>query len=83
METINFVNYRCRRCGKIISVEKNYKHGIPVMEFEKFIVYDPHGCITEEGEKPIFEMISISRSPLKEAAQTIYQKKEVPYGLML
>lgn len=74
-KTIKWVNYRCNKCGKIISFECEYIYGIPNHKIIKIIDHDSalnHGCDLKDGENPIIIAMSTSKEPLKNAAQIIY-----------
>lgn len=72
---IKWVNYRCIKCNKIISIECNHPFGIPNQNLIKIIDYESgirHGCNLEKGELPIIIAMSCSDEPLKEAVDIRY-----------
>lgn len=72
---IKWVNYKCNKCGKIISIECNYSFGILDQSLIRLLDYRigiKHGCNLEEGEIPIITAMSCSDEPLKEAVEIRY-----------
>jgi len=72
---IKWVNYRCIKCNKIISIESNNPFGISYHNLMKIIDYESgikHGCNLEKGESPIIIAMSCSDEPLKEAVDIRY-----------
>ena len=72
---IKFVNVRCRKCGKMISIERN----IVYQELPLYGYIDSkdrpnfHNCkLLQEDEKTFLDLISTSDTPLKTADEVIY-----------
>jgi hypothetical protein len=75
---IKYLNYRCRRCGTIISYKTKsgvYDSGIPTKDFNRTLQkQQSHICTAEKGEVPFFDLISYSEEPLKAATFTISEE---------
>lgn len=71
MEDIRYLNYKCKKCGQLISIEvlrKYLKYGV----IRKMFTIWPcdqgkHNCTTEEGEIAFLDLISVSENPIKNA----------------
>lgn len=71
MENIRYLNYKCKKCGQLISIEileKYLKYGV-IRKMFTIWPYDQgkHNCITEEGEIAFLDLISVSENPIKNA----------------
>lgn len=72
MENIRYLNYKCKKCGQLISIEDIM--GIYFMKCgreKSFTIWacgkGKHNCTTEEGEIAFLDLISISENPIKNA----------------
>ncbi len=65
----HYINYRCRKCGQMISVESDNPLGIASTEFNRTLrpTKGLHNCTSEEGEIPFFDVVSLSNHPIKDA----------------
>ena len=67
-----YKNYRCRKCGNIISIEYNLNYSNPYMSSDVGIMIDKkHAhpkCNIEDTEKVYADLISRSERPLMNAA---------------
>lgn len=76
-----YVNYRCRKCGQLLCSEEKYYIGCTAHEFAsslddikgKLATSKVHACPAgiQEDEFILCDLVSISKSPLKDADEVI------------
>ena len=75
-----FINFMCRKCKRIVSVESFVKPRYatdlkPAYMDKEHHAHCEYGNGLADGERAIFDMVSISDNPLEDAVDVNYKKK--------
>lgn len=73
-----FINFMCRKCKRIVSVESTIKPRYetdlkPAYMDKEHHAHCGYGNGLAEGERAIFDMVSVSDNPLKDAVDIHYK----------